>query len=92
MEEYEWKLLETTDGLIDNYLPLLEPFKNQIIWSKSQNHYSLPRPQKGLDAKIDELCTKIDSLKEELQSLLKELKEQTKSKQISFAHNRKYRY
>jgi hypothetical protein len=28
MEEYEWKLLETKDGLIDNYLPLLEPFKN----------------------------------------------------------------
>jgi len=32
-EQEEWQLLETPTGLVDNYLPLLEPFTQQIIWS-----------------------------------------------------------
>lgn len=90
--DQEWSILETQNGLVDNYLPLLEPFDRQIVWSQSQQHFCLPRPQKGMDDAIDEICRTIDGLKDELTVLLKGLRDATKSNAIVFTHNRKYRH
>ena len=69
---------------MDNYLPLLKPFDQNICWYTSAEHYQLPRPSKGLDPKIDKICEKIDSLKDDLKKFLAIAKEQFGSTGINF--------
>ena len=45
----EFSPIESDSGLLDNYLPLLEPFETSIVWCQSSHHYMLPRPAKGMD-------------------------------------------
>ena len=68
----ELSLLEVDNGLFDNFLPLLEPFEQNIIWCPSAHNYKMPRPAKGLDPRIDKVCEKMDSLKNDLTSFINE--------------------
>ena len=69
-QKNEFTPLESDDGLLDNYLPLLEPFEQSIVWCPSAHHYMLPRPAKGMDQRIDKVCEKIDVMKESLKKFL----------------------
>ena len=35
----DYKIIESPDGLMDNYLPLLKPFDQNICWYQSAEHY-----------------------------------------------------
>jgi hypothetical protein len=63
-------VLESHEGLFDNYLPLLQPFLDSIIWCPSQGHFQLPRPKQGLDPKIDKICEKIDAIRDKFKHFL----------------------
>ena len=82
--------LESEDGLIDNYLPLLEPFSQSIVWCPSAHHYMLPRPAKGLDQRIDKVCEKIDCLKESLKEFLAKLRAHFETNHIVYVHNKRH--
>lgn len=88
----EYSLLEVEDGLFDNYLPLLEPFEQNIVWCPSAHNYKMPRPAKGLDPRIDKVCEKMDSFKIDLTNFMNDAKTAFGSKGVSYVHNKKYKY
>lgn len=84
--------LEADDGLMDNFVPLLEPFETSIVWCPSAHHYMLPRPTKGMDHRIDKVCEKIDCLKESLKQFLGKIRERFENNYVTFVHNKRYQY
>lgn len=86
----EFSPIEADDGLLDNFLPLLEPFESSIVWCASAHHYMLPRPVKGLDQRIDKVCEKIDIYKESLKQFLQQTRTFFESNSINFVHNKRY--
>lgn len=90
--DHDYALLEKADGLFDNFLPLLQPFLESIVWCPSQGHFQLPRPKHGLDPKIDRICERIDSIREKLKVFLNDIRKELASNAVTFQHTRRFKY
>lgn len=84
------KLLESEDGLFDNFTPVLKLFKENIEWRKVENDKWIPWPKEGLDEEIDLLLHEIGKLKAVLKEYILQIRKQYDCSKISYAHNRKY--
>jgi len=51
--ENQRKMLESEDGLFDNFTPILQQFKENIDWRKVESDKYMPWPKPGLDEEID---------------------------------------
>lgn len=84
------KLLESDDGLFDNYTSILSQFKDNIEWRKVDGDKWTPWPKTGMDEEIDKLLEKITSTKNLLKDYLANVRKKFNSGKISYAHNHKY--
>jgi hypothetical protein len=78
------------ESLFDNYTPLLNEFKETIVWDKSEGDKYIPRPKIGLDPEIDSLFVSMDAIKKKLTEYLYKVRDKLKIPKIEYAHNRKY--
>jgi hypothetical protein len=63
-------MLESEDGLFDNYTSILTQFKENIEWRKVEHDKWAPWPRPGLDEEIDKLQDKIAAQKAELKEYM----------------------
>ena len=83
-------ILESPDGLFDNYSAILSQFKDNIEWRKIEHDRWAPWPKPGLDPEIDKLLEKINKIKFELKEYICNVRKKYATNKIQFAHNHKY--
>jgi hypothetical protein len=89
-KDQQRKLLESEDGLFDNYTSILSQFKDNIEWRKVDGDKWTPWPKQGIDEDIDKLLEKITTTKNTLKDYIVNVRKKFNSAKISYAHNHKY--